>query len=1453
VKTTIASSLLSLALANAAEADSPRLNYLIEGLGNAESADIAAPGADGTGHAFRLRHRLGDWARFNWPVFESVPDCEAVVFHARRNAVDPPSLMVRVLTEDGNEWQGPRLNLAETWQEYRLTHADFRFFRGGSREAAGEFDLGRAVQFQVVPTTTGRKGVGEFLVDDIRFLPDGPGWNAEGDELRPPSDPLLDEWRRTDDLVRRWHAERERLARECRQADRWLGELERLVADWSDPQRREHARRRLADGSLPWQQPPQLPPALDDVQGVALDAFRELVAAGQKPPQTLIELRPDMPLRQSRLYVAPQQEPPAAVAGNRETLVRHRVRFSEENVQQVVFTVLPLPEAMDLEGQRVFIRMRCTATSLNSEMPLVLRLFTESEERAESWGDLTPTPLPGGEWAEVVFDVANPMRGARFTPARTRSLAVRMENTPGSGEEFTLELADVRVAPPEPISRARRELFSAAESQVAAARAELYPRRDRIARLEDALREMPELRRAYLSSFESPLPRTAGNAPAPDSSPFAGLTLPNAPLRPAAVRTHTTLLDGRPALRLAAPDEPAGSEILAELYDRAGILQAAGRGPAGGLTLLPAHAPAWTPGEPHVYLLRSLVRIGERTRSYSERLVGMRTADVRAGGPDALLRHARQRRQPDWTYRLNGRCFYPRVAAYHWPGAEETVIDGVRMFGDLWMDGVRRYGFSFRPDEWDRFSRHGLGMFTSLAPSYRNLAGWDDVPPWRDDYQRRCVLATAASDSPHQLMAQVGNEAELAIWGASLDTAFPDALYQPLDIAAERLRSLTRPTAPTMYVRASSFHRVPPLPHEEVSGVNQYTGRYGGRVEDIDRNLAELARQTLWADRPMMITEWMGPKYSWASTGVGGVTRRGAAYYLERYWRAMIDTPGVIGSAEFTLNWVIAPFEDLTNQSREEAWKDRPPHSPFGGGRTADHVPQVGPRDAVRSEPTFRSMQAFHGPLYIMVNRPGPILIGGEGSDRIAEPLRRFRDGVATAPDAGAAEAAGATGHVLRLLPPDEGQPLPHDWDEPVIRTQLNPADPDGLLVSLHAATPDAAARGIERLAQAAEALAELNRLEGAMTRAVALTNRQWRPAHENYLLEFAARGYLHCGDDVRLTLDPAEFFDPEGNRRPAWRDLSAVILDTERALEPGELALLRRLAREGVHVIISAPCYAANPALTEFIEAQLEPAGTLAQRISLDQSLTGPVPVRDLGSVDISTVATFQPALADAAGLDLFAVKASEVQTLASDADGRAVIVQRPFGEGRVTLLGTSIGAAIEVHRRVTRSGTTHSLYDRDTACGLERLSRVVVNLCRAGCEPERHRPRLYLQVTPESTWVEAGEPVRLTVTLTDVHGEAVAGQLRGRVRTVAMNATGGAGAELADLAPAAPGRYEIRCVPEGEIAQDAAAAGTVIPFSAGEPGALPRVLSVHFKGFADGFIPADGAVAVLLEPPEE
>ena len=247
----------------------------------------------------------------------------------------------------------------------------------------------------------------------------------------------------------------------------------------------------------------------------------------------------------------------------------------------------------------------------------------------------------------------------------------------------------------------------------------------------------------------------------------------------------------------------------------------------------------------------------------------------------------------------------------------------------LWLDGGRLYGFASRPARIARDDQFGIATLASVAPSYRGLAEWNDLSQFSDETALRYELLNGWGDSASVAVLQIGNEVELSEWGADLTSAFPGAPYQPLDMVAEIAKKTRVTQAPVMYVRAGRYSTIPPLPYEDVCGINQYTGRYSGRMDEIERDLAELSVQSLFANRPLMITEWNGPKYSWAGSGIGGVTPRGAAYYLERYWRALIDTPAVVGSSEFTLNWVIAPFEDLTNVSREEAWKKSSPAQPL--------------------------------------------------------------------------------------------------------------------------------------------------------------------------------------------------------------------------------------------------------------------------------------------------------------------------------------------------------------------------------------------------------------------------------------------------------------------------------------------------------------------------------------------
>jgi hypothetical protein len=360
------------------------------------------------------------------------------------------------------------------------------------------------------------------------------------------------------------------------------------------------------------------------------------------------------------------------------------------------------------------------------------------------------------------------------------------------------------------------------------------------------------------------------------------------------------------------------------------------------------------------------------------------------------------------------------------------------------------------------------------------------------------------------------------------------------------------------------------------------------------------------------------------------------------------------------------------------------------------------------------------------------------------------------------------------------------------------------------------------------------------MSRVVALVDDGLARYYESYLLEFAARGYVFGGDDTVMEMDPSRFHDKAGVRRPAWADLSAVILEVTRELTAAELALVDRLTDEGVHLVIGRPCYLANPGLRERFPAVLKPGATLADRLIPAGFIREPIPVNDMGGADMAAIRRFGFPNGPGAALDVWTIEAEGTEPLATTEAGQAVAVRWTRGASRIVLFGVGIGEAGRVHWTVGRAGVTHSLYDRDTACGLERLARVVINACRAGWPGSRPRPRLIARAVPATTIVRAGEPVRVEVTLVDVEGRAVTGQVRARVRTLADGRVIDQG-EWMDLDASAPGQFEIACHPS---------ATALLAYKADLPSSAIGMVSIQIKAWAAGHIPADEAVAIVLQP---
>jgi len=207
----------------------------------------------------------------------------------------------------------------------------------------------------------------------------------------------------------------------------------------------------------------------------------------------------------------------------------------------------------------------------------------------------------------------------------------------------------------------------------------------------------------------------------------------------------------------------------------------------------------------------------------------------------------------------------------------------------------------------------------------------------------------------------------------------------------------------------------------------------------------------------------------------------------------------------------------------------------------------------------------------------------------------------------------------------------------------------------------------------------------------------------------------------------------------------------------------------------------------------------------------------------------------------------------LAWNEQEQAVIVSWPsttVGHGRVVLLGYQLGDIAQVHWRVTHSGQTHGIYDRATACGLERASFAAVNAGLPEERPAELLPALRLQVVPQSFLVGPGEVARLQVLVCDSAGQPVPdAQVQARVR-VRQDGRNGASSDYVWLRAGTGGNFAVSCVSEGAVVgADTTQGMDVLPYrSSTDVAKVSRVLSVQLKAWASGFIPADGACAFVL-----
>jgi hypothetical protein len=1467
--------------------------HTIECLGDAEKAELVKPGAEGSAAAMALHYKEGPWSRFNWPLFRPVLDNSSLRLQLRREGPHPEAALLRLLTRDGNEWALKKnIALTEQWQAVELRADDFRFYRGAGSAPTPTPRFDDVIQCQVLPMAN-RDGDGILLVDSLAFLPHGPSYSHDEDEWRSPPEPVAMEFARLQDLRGRYRLELAQLDASREHVLAWIQELRAIVALWAHD--RAAAQSRLTAVTAPWKRRPLINPAAPLPLGAVApelateEAFREsLSALAGRRPDLVNDFRSDARVSNHVLYQAPAQAAPERREENGELFVRQQVVFSAVKAPQTVFLGMDIPPAedggrhldvsgrhLDVSGRVLVMKLRCTARLLHEQRPFLLRLCAEHPEGLEAFSDLRPEPMPGKDWVECRFDVSRPFRGTRFDPKKVTRLELRVENVPGEADDFLLDCGAIYLGYPPPLATQREDFLAAWRQELLRARMALLTARNELLAVEDALHESPALRDLYLSSFNQLLNAALANeAAVADVLPPQGL----APLAAYHFRTRTEIVAGQPELVLCL--SRAAARLSAELRTLDASAVVAAREWRGGIDAwqelrLPFQAPLWSPGNPQLVQLRlAAYDAAGALIAADSREVGLREAAVFASGLSPLLRQNLVRRRPDWFFRYNGQATFPRTAAFSWmrESMQACPAETAALLADLWVDGGRFYGLQLNEALWSSFERGGYAQLAAYAPSYKALQSWEDMKRFKDQLSFTVERMTLPSSHASPFVLQVGNEVELDSWGANINAAFPGTPFQPLDLMAETLRRERLDSAPIMYVRAGHFNTVVPLPHEDICGINQYTGRYGGRLDEVHRDLAELAAEAALFNRPMMITEWNGPKYSWASAGIGGVSIRGAAYYLDHYWRAMVETPGVVGSAEFTLNWVIAPFEDLTNQSREDAWRNRPQHASFGGGRTADHVPLV-PADKVVADECYRSMQAFHGPLYVMARTPGGLqVLAANGAEELSAALAPLRSlGKELAVDARYLPTPTAADlprdrHCLVVLPLGSGEAaLPPAWSglltplaagapEPLIRTLVHPYAPDRLLCVLQAQDEAALARAIARLGQSASALLELRLKESQMRRAVALIDRNRDLVFQRYVLDQAGRGFFFSGDDTRTALRPEDFYDNDGQLLPAWSSLAALYLDTRRALTADEWTLVQRLQADGATLVLSAGCYLANPCLRAAYPAELAPAGDFGQPLSLDKGLQGPLPLRALGGADLAVLSRFAPSALEEAGIGVCSIGASGASALAWNEQRQPVIVRWPAsaaGAGAAVLLGYQLGDIAQLHWRVTHYGLTHSIYDRDTACGLERASFAAINagLLQAP-DTQEPLPALRLQLLPQSFLVAPGAAAQLQIRALDDEGRPVAdAQINARAR-VRQDGRNGASSDYVRLSTDAAGNAVLTCVSENaDSAAFAPPASACLSYRlSGAAVQVSRVLSVQLKAWAPGYVPADAACAFVL-----
>ncbi|MBM4050561.1 MAG: hypothetical protein FJ279_36155, partial [Planctomycetes bacterium] len=532
-------------------------------------------------------------------------------------------------------------------------------------------------------------------------------------------------------------------------------------------------------------------------------------------------------------------------------------------------------------------------------------------------------------------------------------------------------------------------------------RRQCFAELEKMLALKRRLDARPELRRFYLWAQLAALrpkslaARHAGANPIPTPEFLAAAQQPpkSAGLVDVLVRPRLDLANDTGFVTIEASTS-GRQRAQAGLFDASGALVAfAAQSAQAGVEDAPWRAAMlrvpspryWFPDCPYLYTVRiGIFQPDGKALDWREQPVAFRDIRIVESDVTAAMRHAWAWPVTDYTFVINGQPFFP-LGTVCSPLPEQFGEQAADLFDELWLNFQRTYGrFATRLEGslGRLFAERGLTFLAALGPNYKDIQHYASAASGLEEYRELARECKAVAGHPAVLTFEVGNEAELDIWGADLGRSYKNDLWQCFNEVTKVLREELAPSVPVSYTRAWGYKTVLPLPREDYSGVNQYTGRYSGRMSTMTAALGSLARATAYENKPFGVTEWNGPKYSWATNGVSGLEEEGSARYVHQYFENLMRTPMTVLSTEFVLNWVVTPTEDLTTLPLAEGMKRRDQWKWNLSLGTPWH-PSIWP-DLCLDLPARRAMRGFQSPLHPISTTPGALVIAASAAHKPA-------------------------------------------------------------------------------------------------------------------------------------------------------------------------------------------------------------------------------------------------------------------------------------------------------------------------------------------------------------------------------------------------------------------------------------------------------------------------------------